>query len=172
MELLIGCGSTRDKRVWAKGMPKEWIDLVTLDKSPDVGANIVHDLDVFPYPFGDGMFDEIHAYDVLEHCGTQGDDGYFFGQFKEFWRILKDRGHFCFIVPMWNHPLAWGVPDHKRCLPKDIFAFLDRDYYADLGKPGTNKADYRHLLGPVNFKVIGFREEGEHLSMILQKWSY
>ena len=40
---------------------------VNLDISDRVGADVVHDLNRMPWPFGDDTFDEVHAYDVIEH---------------------------------------------------------------------------------------------------------
>jgi SAM-dependent methyltransferase len=40
---------------------------VNLDISDLVGADVVHDLNRMPWPFETGAFDEVHAYDVLEH---------------------------------------------------------------------------------------------------------
>ena len=53
--LNIGCGR------------KRLGEAVNLDISPDVGADVVHDLNAAPWPFASDTFDEVHAYDVLEH---------------------------------------------------------------------------------------------------------
>ena len=53
--LNIGCG----RRIVAGA--------VNLDVSEGLGADIVHDLNCLPWPFADDTFDEVHAYDVLEH---------------------------------------------------------------------------------------------------------
>lgn len=154
--LLVGCGNEYGKRVVGECSPsKDFSDgvLVKWDKDPDIGADVVHDLDVLPYPFEDNEFDEIHAYEVLEHCGKQGDGDYFFAQFAEFWRMLKPGGIMAISVPQWDCSIQWGVPDHKRCLPPDVFGFLDITYYDNLGKPGY--ADYRKLLGTTRFTIIG-----------------
>ena len=73
---------------------REWVNLVTLDIDPNCNPDIICDLNELPYPFKDNTFNEIHGYEVLEHCGTQGDYQYFFAQFTEFWRILKPEGMF------------------------------------------------------------------------------
>lgn len=41
--------------------------MVNLDVSPEVGADVVHDLNCAPWPFAGDTFEEVHAYDVLEH---------------------------------------------------------------------------------------------------------
>ena len=92
MELLIGAGNNRDKKITFKDIPSEWSgELVTLDIDPECNPDIIHDLNDLPMPFDDDMFDEIHAYEVLEHTGRQGDWLFFFNQFSEFWRILIDQ---------------------------------------------------------------------------------
>ena len=45
-----------------------------------------------PLPFDNDTFDEIHAYEVLEHVGKQGDYIFFFAQFSDLYRILKPNG--------------------------------------------------------------------------------
>jgi len=70
-ELLIGCGARRVKDVRI-GNNAEWSELVTLDINPEHKPDLIHDLHDIPLPFPDGRFDEIHAYEVLEHVGGPG----------------------------------------------------------------------------------------------------
>lgn len=165
-ELLIGCGRDRAKKVTFDGVPAEWQGLVTLDCDAAVEPDVVHDLDALPYPFPDGEFDEIHAYEVLEHCGRQGDWRYFFAQFAEFYRILKPGGHFCATVPMWDSPWAWGDPGHTRVIPKEALIFLNREEYAQLGR--TAMTDYRAALA-CDFETLGVSESGHMLGFVLRK---
>ena len=162
--LLIGSGNSHDKRVWFPESPNtEFGDLVTLDLRD---ADVNHDLDELPYPFRDEAFDEVHAYEVLEHCGSQGDGEFFFGQFNEFYRILKPGGFMVITVPMWNSEVAFGVPDHKRVLPISIFGFLTEGHYENVGKPGY--ADYRHLIK--GFWKAAYRQEmGDSQAVVLRK---
>ena len=105
-ELLIGCGSNIDKRL-ALENHFGWGNLVTLDINPDHNPDVVWDLEKLPLPFEDNEFDEIHAYEVLEHTGSQGDYKFFFAQFHEFWRILKKDGVLFVTCPLWNGKWAW-----------------------------------------------------------------
>jgi predicted SAM-dependent methyltransferase len=117
-ELLVGCGNAREKVITFADIPAEWTELITLDVDPATGCDIVHDLNVLPYPFQDNTFTEIHAYEVLEHTGRQGDWQFFFDQFYQFWRLLKPDGYLIGTVPMWDSPWAWGDPQHTRVIPK------------------------------------------------------
>jgi hypothetical protein len=89
MELLIGCGSSRAKKLSTQGR-SEWIGLVTLDYEKRHSPDVVHDLHD-PLPFDDDTADEIHAYEVLEHVGRQGDYKFFFQQFADF---CSGRSHY------------------------------------------------------------------------------
>ena len=182
--LLIGCGNSHDKRIqfgpskegdekqWGEGSPEvdfSHANLVLHDRSPDLAKMVRYDFNLndLPYPVATERFDEIHAYEVLEHCGSQGDGEFFFAQFNEFWRILRPGGYMCISVPMWDAEVAWGVPDHCRVLPPGIFGFLTKDYYKDVGKPGYG--DYRHWLKGCYWQALGKDESEEQLHVVLQK---
>ena len=139
-ELLIGCGRSRAKVLSLNGV--EWKELVTLDSDPSCKPDVVHDLEVMPYPFEDERFDECHAYDVLEHMGRQGDWQFFFGQWAEFHRILKPEGLFLGIVPYQTSPWAWGDPSHTRIVTIEQLGFLSQKFYEQVGN--TAASDFRH----------------------------
>jgi SAM-dependent methyltransferase len=136
MELLIGCGSNREKKLAIESR-RAWSGLVTLDH-PDFGArhkpDVLHDLESLPLPFDDNSADEIHAYDVLEHTGRQGDWRFFFAQWSDFWRVLKPGGIFFGIVPLPSSVWAWGDPSHTRVLPQECLTFLCQPAYEQVGR--------------------------------------
>lgn len=165
MELLVGCGHSRTKQIVIKDHPKEWTELVTLDVDPAVEPSVVHDLNDLPLPFDDDMFDEIHAYEVLEHCGRQGDYRFFFNQFYEFWRILKPGGLFVATVPMWDSPWAWGDPGHTRVIPKEALIFLNQEEYEQCGK--TSMTDYRPFWKG-DFEVVAAQDGDHKLGFVLR----
>jgi hypothetical protein len=142
-ELLIGCGSNSAKKIRTHS-DGDWGNLVTLDINPDHKPDVVWDLTQMPLPFQDSEFTEIHAYEVLEHIGSQGDYKTFFAQFSEFWRILKPEGVLVGTCPMWNSAWAWGDPSHTRTIQKEQFVFLDQQQYImQVGK--TAMSDFRYI---------------------------
>lgn len=166
MELLIGCGNNLTKRLRFPAIPETWAQLVTLDVDPSVTPHVVHDLNVIPYPFDNDLFDEIHAYEVLEHCGKQGDWRFFFDQFSEFHRILKPGGYLCATVPAWDSPWAWGDPGHTRVITEGSLVFLSQDQYADqVGK--TAMTDYRSWYKG-DFEVIATDYRDEQFAFVLR----
>lgn len=159
-ELLIGCGHTRDKRVVVDGTPDSWQNLTTLDIYPECNPHVVHDLEDVPYPFRPETFDEIHAYEVLEHLGAQGDFKSFFDQFYELWRILKPNGLLVATVPGANSGWLWGDPGHKRVINEESLVFLMQQAYREqAGK--TCLTDYRRYWKG-DFDVISIMEDPQN----------
>jgi SAM-dependent methyltransferase len=109
-------------------------------------------LNRLPLPFAAESADEIHAYDVLEHCGRQGDYHFFFAQFADFWRVLKPGGLVCATVPRPDSPWAWGDPSHTRIIPVEALVFLCQpEYAAQVGK--TAMSDFRSIY-KADFDVV------------------
>lgn len=149
-QLLIGCGSDKTKRMTCDGN-YEWGEVTTLDINPDHKPDVVWDLMDMPLPFMGRMFDEIHAYEVLEHTGAQGDYKFFFKQFEEFHRILKPDGHLLATVPMINSKWAWGDPSHTRVITPEQLIFLRQSSYAEVGK--TSMSDFRSIY-KADFDIV------------------
>jgi SAM-dependent methyltransferase len=141
MELLIGCGGQRDKKLAIDGK-NNWEKLVTLDMNKDHNPDVVWDVTKRPLPFDDNTFDEIHAYDVLEHLGQQGDYKAWFAEWEEWYRILKPGGFMAAISPKWDTLWAWGDPGHTRVINRGSMIYLDQEEYTQqIGK--TAMTDYR-----------------------------
>ena len=165
MELLIGCGSTRDKRMMVNGKV-DWDNLVTLDYNADHKPDVVCNLNYFPYPFEDNAFDEIHAYEVLEHTGKQGDYLFFFRQFSELWRILKPNGHLLATCPSRHSAWAWGDPSHTRIVQPENLVFLSqRAYREQVGK--TSMSDFRSLY-KADFETVYAHDDRETFRFIIR----
>jgi cyclopropane fatty-acyl-phospholipid synthase-like methyltransferase len=165
-ELLIGCGRKHDKRLTADG---SWTfdNPTTLDYNQDHKTDVVWDLHNLPLPFEAEYFDEIHAYEVLEHVGQQGDYKTFFAQFTEFYRILKPGGYFMATCPSRHSRWAWGDPSHTRILQKEQLHFLNQQNYIDeVGK--TSISDFRPIY-KADFATHWVEEGQEHFKFILKK---
>lgn len=165
-ELLLGAGTRKEKSLTFDAISPVFQNVTTLDLMPENKPDVVHDLNVFPYPFADEEFDEVHAYEVLEHCGTQGDWKFFFRQFEELHRILKPGGYVCASCPSWDHEWAWADPGHTRIISAKSLLFLDQDFYAGVGKDA--RSDYRPWYKG-DFKVLGTQQKDVNFFFVLQK---
>lgn len=126
-ELLLGCGHTpRAKRIGLHGRNREFEDLTTLDMDPTAGADVEWDMENLPLPFRDESFDEIHAYEILEHVGRQGDWRFFFAQFADFWRLLVPGGLLAFSCPVPFGESHTVDPGHSRFIAPNTIAYLNQ----------------------------------------------
>jgi SAM-dependent methyltransferase len=92
----VGCGSAKHPGA------------VGLDVSPQTAADIVHDLDRFPYPLEDSSFDQILLQDVIEHLAEP------IRVFEELHRIATPRARVHLRTPHFSSALAYGDPTHRH----------------------------------------------------------
>ncbi len=165
MELLIGCGHSRRKCIPTVNGPT-FQNLVTLDMTPEVKPDVVHNLEQLPLPFKASSFDEIHAYEVLEHVGRQGDWRFFFAQFDEFARILKPGGLLVASSPSVSSPWVWGDPGHTRFMGQQVYTFLFRaEYERQVGK--TSMTDYRPYFTS-DWQPVGISDKDNTFLVIIR----
>lgn len=110
MKLNLGCGSR----------PRQ--GFVNVDTYKQDGVDIVHDLDVFPWPWKDNTVEFIEAFDIYEHVRYPLE---FMG---ECWRILQVGGTLYIHTAHWKNRSSFNDPTHRRFLTENSF-----DYWI----PGT-----------------------------------
>jgi len=121
----VGCG--KRKRSNAIG----------IDINPRSDADLLHDLNQFPYPFTDNHFDEIYADNILEHL----DD--VLKVMIEFHRITKSDGFIEITVPFYPHRNANTDPTHKH-----FFGVHSFDYFVS----GTDHGNFQY--SPIQFAML------------------
>jgi len=103
----FGCGNKKAKI--------ENMTVVGVDNNPASDADIIHDLDVFPYPFQNNEFDEIICSDVFEHLHNIP------AVLNELFRISK-KGALVYVrTPHFSSACAYIDPTHVR--PFSVFSF-------------------------------------------------
>ncbi len=96
-------------------------DAVTLDIDPAHAPDVVHDLNMVPWPFEDNRFENITCHHSLEHLdGVAGPLG-------EMHRVCKKGGEIYIEVP---HHTSWcaNSPEHKL-----RFSYFSLDGYLEGG---------------------------------------
>lgn len=83
-------------------------DVINVDRLDLPGVQVVHDLDVLPWPFGSEAFTEIRAFHVYEHLRDP------LGFMAESWRVLGAGGTLTIVVPHWESDNAHTDPTHVR----------------------------------------------------------
>jgi SAM-dependent methyltransferase len=121
----LGCGN--NKRLGAIG-----IDFNDLD-----AVDIIHDLNVFPYPLEDSSFDEIYLDNTLEHL----DD--VIHVMEEVYRICKPDGVVKVIVPYFRSVWACIDPTHRHFFTVNSFSYFDPE----------NPICVRYAYSDARFKV-------------------
>lgn len=109
-------------------------------------ADVIHDLEIFPYPFKDNSFDYILASHVLEHLKDVP------RVMNELWRMSKDGAIIEIKVPYYNNYNAFRDLSHIRFFTWDSFSPLA------LGKTrargGHNVGYYNKMFSYVDRKLV------------------
>lgn len=138
--LNLGCGKTRIPNTIG-------VDSSAIEDYVDV----VHDLNVTPYPFTNNYADEIHFYDVLEHLDHP------VGKLEELYRILKPKGVLFMRVPHFSSMGAFTDLTHVRPFGYTSFDCLDSNHY-------------HHFYTSVQFKIL--RKEIKYFGLYPNKGVY
>jgi predicted SAM-dependent methyltransferase len=127
---------------------------VGVDFNDRTAADVVHDLNDFPYPFEDASVDHVYLDNALEHL----DD--VLRVMEEVYRIVKPGGTVKVIVPYFRSLWAFIDPTHQHFFTVSSFAFYDPDhvicqrYDYTLARFKTEKIVFNETLPGSLFKRI------------------
>lgn len=137
-KLNLGCGQTK--------LP----GYLGVDKIKTAQVDIVHDLDVRPYPFADSSVAEIVADNVLEHVAS------LLPTMEEIYRLLEPNGIIKIRVPYAKSDAAFKDPTHKNFFTENTFDYFSPDHHFSFYSPARFKVekvefynystDWRHQL--------------------------
>jgi ubiquinone/menaquinone biosynthesis C-methylase UbiE len=117
MKLNLGCGN---KNI-------EGFTGVDFVKTP--AASLIHDLNIFPYPFPDNSVEEILMDNVLEHLDNT------IKVMEEIYRICKKEAIIVIKVPYFKSNSAYTDPTHKHFFTETSFKYFTKDnnlnFYTD-----------------------------------------
>ena len=121
-----------------------------VDKYDYYKPDIVHDLEIFPYPFEDNSVDEILLSHVLEHIGQSPD--VFLKIIKEFYRVCHNDSLIKIIVPHPRHDDFISDPTHVRPITILGLQLFDKNLNLKWEKEKAANTPLA-LINDVNFKI-------------------
>lgn len=136
------------------------------DGQPTFESPVFVDTDASLAGFRDSLFDEIHAYHVLQRMGGAGDAKSFFAMFTELWRVLKPGGHIFATVPSCMSDWLWGDPGNVRAITCATITFLQQPEY-DKQVGVTAMSDYRPIY-KADFEPELLQDDSRELRIVLR----
>lgn len=104
------------------------------------GADIVADLEKFPWPFEDNSVDEIFCSHYIEHTP----DLVSFA--NELYRILKVGATAEIIAPYYSSIRAWQDPTHLRAISENTFLYFSKEWRQ------INRLDHYPIVADFDFE--------------------
>lgn len=123
----VGCG--RNKAPGAIGVDRFAVE----------GVDVVHNLEIFPYPFEADGFDEIYARHVIEHVESVS------RFLDELHRIARPGARLHINTPHYSYTGSWRDPTHRWHFSAYSFEYFEAGHPAD------------YYTGAAKFRVLSVR---------------
>lgn len=122
-------------------------------------VDIVHDLEVFPWPLPNDCADFLMASHIVEHIEPH--KGVFIDFMNEAWRILKPGGRMFIQTPYAGTPRFYQDPTHCNPCTEITFAYFD---------PWIGEGMLYRIYRPKPWQIMTSRiEENGYLEVLLEK---
>lgn len=95
---------------------------IGLDRNPNTRADVIADLDHFPFPFRDSSFRELRAVHVIEHVADV------IRTMEEFHRLLASGGLLCIVTPHYTDFSSFCDPTHRWHLNSFSLRYFGDDH--------------------------------------------
>lgn len=104
------------------------------------GADIIVDLEKFPWPFPDNSVDEIFCSHYIEHTPD------LISFANELYRIMKVGAKAEIIAPYYSSIRAWQDPTHLRAISENTFLYFNKEWR------NINKLDHYPIVADFDFE--------------------
>ena len=95
---------------------------IGLDRNPRSRADVLGDLDHFPYPFADASFDQVRAIHFIEHSIDV------IRSMEEFHRLVRPGGRIHIVTPHYTDFSSFCDPTHRWHLNSFSFRYFGEDH--------------------------------------------
>ena len=126
--LHLGCGSSK--------LPGS----IGVDSLSFASVDVVHNLDVLPWPFEDNSVDVFFAHSVLEHIEALPQF------FEEAWRVGKNGARIIIAVPYFRSVDAFVDPTHRH-----FFTSGSLEYFMNVPGPLSGYHYTKHTFSKIGF---------------------
>ncbi|MCB0713366.1 MAG: class I SAM-dependent methyltransferase [Ignavibacteriae bacterium] len=143
--LNVGCGKA--KREFPEA--SEATEIIGVDISPNSEADILHNLDLTPWPFESDSFDLIIMQDIIEHLEDVP------ATMNEIWRIARQNCVVRIRTPHYASYYAYNDPTHKRFFGIYAFDGFLTGSQNDLYATAQFSLEERRILFPKVWRITG-----------------
>lgn len=95
---------------------------IGIDRNANTRADVIADLDQYPFPFADGSFREVRAIHVIEHVSDV------IRTMEEFYRLLAPDGRAVIVTPHYTDFSSFCDPTHRWHLNSFSFRYFGEDH--------------------------------------------
>jgi SAM-dependent methyltransferase len=146
---------------------KKLVGSVGIDRNPASAADVLCDLDRFPYPFADGAFDAVQAVHVIEHVSDV------IRTMEEFHRLLRAGGRVRIVTPHYTDFSSFCDPTHRWHLNSFSLRYFGEDHG---GFGYYSRARFREVSVRVRllalWRLLGFELLVNASSRLRRIWEY
>lgn len=133
---------------------------IGVDRNPNTRADVIADLDDYPFPFRDGVFREVRAIHVIEHVSDV------IRTMEEFHRLLAPGGRAVIVTPHYTDFSSFCDPTHRWHLNSFSLRYFGKD---NGGYAYYSRARFREILTGVRllafWRYLGFE-------LLVNRWQW
>ena len=118
---------------------------IGIDRNPASRADVICELDQFPYPFRDSSFEALHAVHVIEHVGDV------MKTMEEFHRLVGAGGEVRIVTPHYTDFSSFCDPTHRWHLNSFSLRYFGED---NAGYGYYSKVRFQEIS--VHVKLLAF----------------
>ena len=146
---------------------KKFPGSIGIDRNTDTAADIIWDLDQFPWPVESETFDEARLIHVIEHVGDV------IATMEELHRIVKPGGQIILETPHYTDFSSWCDPTHRWHLNSFSFRYFGVD---NAGFGYYSRARLREITVYVKllalWRYLGFEFLVNHSRAFRKFWEF
>jgi len=140
---------------------------IGIDSNADSAADVICDLDRFPWPFADASFDSLRAIHVIEHLSDV------IRTMEEFHRLVRPGGRVRIETPHYTDYSSFCDPTHKHHLNSFSFRYFGENHG---GFGYYSRARFREISVRVKllsfWKWLGFEFLVNHFPRFRRFWEF